>query len=66
MQSGAFFRPGDAIAHVDRDSVSPIGVDGRSGKLSVNEQRTFIDPIGSNEASSDVEVVSGSRSCKNV
>lgn len=66
MQRGAFFRVGDVVAHVDGDSVSPISVDGGSWKLSVDEQRAFIDPVGSNKTSSDVKVVSGSRSCNNV
>lgn len=66
MQSSAFFGSGDVIAHVDRNGVSPIGFDGWSWVCSVDEKSAFVYSIGSNEASSDVEIVSRPRSCKSV
>ena len=66
MQGGAFFRPGDVIAHVNRNGVSPVGLNGWSRKSSIDEKSTFIDSIGGNSASSNVEIVSRPTSCKNV
>ena len=66
MQGGAFFRPSDLVAHIDRDGVSPIGFDGRSRKGSVDEESAFVHSIRSNDSSSDVEIVSGPGSCMKV
>lgn len=63
MQGGTFFRPGDVVTHINRDGVSPIGFDGWGRKGSVDEESTFIYPIGSNDSSSNVEVVSRPISC---
>lgn len=65
MQGGAFFGPGDVIAHVNRNSVSPVGLNGRSRESSIDEKSTFIDTIRGNSPSSNVEIVSRSTSCKN-
>lgn len=66
MQSGTFFRSGDMIAHIDRDGVSPVGFDGRSRELSVDEESTFVYTVWSNETPGDVEVVSRPGSWKRV
>ena len=66
MQGGAFFRPGDLVAHIDRDGVSPIGFDSWSREGSVDEESTFVHPIRSNDSSSDVKIVSRPASCKKV
>ena len=63
MQSGAFFRSGDVVTHVDRNSVSPVGFNKWSREGSVDKKSTLVYSIRSNDSSSNVEVVSGSGSC---
>ena len=66
VQGGAFFRPRDVVAHVDRNGVSPVGLNGWSRESSIDEKSTFIDSIGGNSPPSNVEIVSRPTSCKNV
>ena len=66
MQSRPFFRSGDVVAHVDRNGISPVGLDQRGRERSVDEKSTFVDSIGSDDASSDIEIVRGPTSCNRV
>ena len=66
MQSGAFFRTGDLVTDVDRNGVSPISFNGGPGEGSVDKKGTLIYSIGGNYSSSNVEIVSGPTSCKDL
>ena len=64
MQCSTLFRAHDVVAHVHGDGITPISFDQRTRECSINKKSTFINSIGSNSASGDVEVVRGTGACK--
>ena len=57
MQCCPFDRSGNVVGHLDLDGISPIGPNGRTRELAVNEHYGFIDPVRSNPAAADCEII---------
>ena len=63
VHSGTIRRTSDVVADIDRDSISPISLDSRTGELPINKDSAAIHAVGSDEATSDIEVVATSDAC---
>ena len=63
VQGSAFFRPDEIVVHVHGYRVSPVGFDGRTGKLAVDQEHFFLIAVGRYGAPCDVEVVAAHFTC---
>lgn len=57
VERSAFLRANDVVADIYGNDVSPIDLNRRGGKSSIDEQSTPVDTVRRNEATGDVEII---------